>query len=375
MKIQIKILQIVFFLFMFSSIALAQASYTATLINTNFGTTPQLAGLNDSAEVVSSSTTNYSDAQPFTYNIASGLISQLNLSPYSASLSAVNNYGYRIGHYYGTGFSYGIVQSGSIFSSPPNIDVVAPIQAGDQVRVIGISETLAPVVVGSSGNFLGTPLFNTFKAILWFQGVTYDINNYIAAPSGYSKVLAFANSINQLGQIVGTAADLVGGNYIQVPYMYDIPTATVLDLPIPSGFEGAAQDINNLQTTVGYLENSSLGNTFLPVMWTSNGSLVYLPTAAGNGLPLGSARAVNDNNIAVGGVYNSVNYYANALAAVWDLNTNTLTLLDNTTVSGVQAGCQLFQTIAINSLNQMLAWGYCAASGANSGYTQLYLVQ
>lgn len=145
---------------------------------------------------------------------------------------------------------------------------------------------------------------------VWQNGTKTDLGTLGGPNSGGGGF----GGLNDLGQAVGFAETSIpdplgedfcffGTQLICVPFVWQ--NGTMTPLPTLGGSNGGASAANNLAQVVGTAENNTLDLTCpgaelqaKPVLW-DNGTIRELPTFPGD--PDGSASAINDSGIAVGG--------------------------------------------------------------------------
>lgn len=154
----------------------------------------------------------------------------------------------------------------------------------DNGLIIGISYTRSGFYELPLGGLESIPSSQPYDgyATLWQNGVA------ITLPA-LSGQYAYANGINNTGQIVGWSLDSQNQT-VATLWNNNTPTA-LASLP---GYRSEANAINNQGNIVGTLYQGYSGNA---VFWDSNNELHLLGTIGGLG---GEAFAINDNNLIAG---------------------------------------------------------------------------
>jgi probable HAF family extracellular repeat protein len=172
----------------------------------------------------------------------------------------------------------------------------------------------APNHIANNGLIAGAVVTadNKSHAEVWFLGLKFDI-----ATPGLGGLNSFAYSVNEKGQVVGSAEttftngdDFCGFNAYGVakssttclPFVWQ--NGVMTKLPTLGGPNGMANSINNRSEAVGWAEttgrdpNNACGVLqFSPVLWGKTG-VIQLKTFSGD--PDGVAASINDNGQVVG---------------------------------------------------------------------------
>ncbi len=287
---------------------------------------------------------------------------------YSGGLAPVGGIGLGSAGGFGTGSqAFGINNAGTIvgttdyenvnynytaFSTPSN----TPVSSGTDLGNLGglaqlsgaqaINNNAIPTIAG----FSDTPDFNATHATVWTNGVISDLGTLNPGDP-------FANSI---AYGVNTAGFAVGSSQVALPgvssqaFVASSGTGmqALANLTVDSTF-GVARAINTAGLVAGQSDLAN-GQIRATVWQTSNGqgapgSPTNLGTLGGdNSYGLG----VNDAGKVVGSSYTASNTDLNAF--LW----NGTTMINLNDVSDVTAGWVLSEARSINSLGQIVGYGY-----------------
>lgn len=203
--------------------------------------------------------------------------------------------------------------------------------------------------------------FHSSKGFVSFQGISYNIADYLLEKFGWNGFVLDAVAINDSLQIISntyTPSLNPKGSKI------DLVSGTVTNLLTISGSYAAPKDINNLGEVVGFESYGTLtGN--VPMMWSSQNVPTALPLPIG--ATGGKANFISDNGIVLGAV--SMNL-GESTPVVWYPPYNVVHFLDNIVI-GLDSGCIIDSVLAVNDINGFVATTKNCSSSPEALFTAI----